>query len=147
MSNTVATIPEGMPKSGRSWKSKQRTRSSSQIRKGVLRHMASTFEERQLKASHAAETRALEKDIKDKTKALRIERKEKQQEMAKRRQANELKNSSYQVIDPTKMKHMNKKQLRMIKKTIVNKDGQVSIYHDVLESIPFHNFIVCNCAG
>ena len=136
MSGTNALIiPEGMPKSGRCWKSKQRTRSSSQIRKGVLGHMASTFEERQLKSSRATETKALEQEIKDKTKTLRVEKKELQQERAKRRQANELKNSSYQVIDPTKMKNMNKKQLRMIKKTIVNKDGQVSFCCELLECI------------
>lgn len=125
---TVGDIPDGMPKSGRCWKTKQRTRTSSQVRKGVLSHLSSTFEERQLKASRNAETKALEQDIKGRAKALRIEKKEKRLEKSKRRQANEMKNSSFQIIDGTKMKHMNKKQLRMIKKTIVNKDGQVLIY-------------------
>ena len=126
---TVMAIPDGMPKSGRCWKAKQRTRTSSQIRKGVLSHLSSTFEERQLKSARNTETKALEQDIKDRAKALRVEKKEKRLEKAKRRQANEMKNSAFQIIDGTKMKHMNKKQLRMIKKTIVNKDGQVLIYN------------------
>ena len=38
---------------------------------------------------------------------------------------NEYKSTTYQVINPEKMKRMNKRQLRMIKKTSVNRDGTV----------------------
>eukprot|EP01035_Chromulina_nebulosa_P016916 gene16916-22407_t len=41
--------------------------------------------------------------------------------------ANEYKNSLYQVINPSKLKTMSKKQLRLIKKTSVNKNGQVEL--------------------
>jgi hypothetical protein len=65
----------------------------------------------------------------EKTKADRSAKKALSLERAKLRLANEMKNSSYQIIDPIKMKHMNKKQLRSIKKTTVNKDGQVISSH------------------
>ena len=53
------------------------------------------------------------------------EKKAKIIEKRKLKMENEYKNTTYQVINPEKMKRMNKKQLRMIKKTSVNRDGTV----------------------
>lgn len=122
-----APIPDGMPKSGRFWKSKQRTRSSAQVRKGILSHLSHTFEERQVKRSKENETKAVEREMKEETKAKILEKKAKAEERLKIRQANEFKSTSFQEIRPEKLKTMSKKQLRMIKKTVVNKAGQVTL--------------------
>lgn len=63
--------------------------------------------------------------MKENTKAKKEEKKAKIIEKRKLKMENEYKNTTYQVINPEKMKRMNKKQLRMIKKTSVNKDGTV----------------------
>ena len=143
-------VVQGRPKSGRPWKAIQRTRSSSQIRKGPLQHMSKSFGDRQVKRVRLKQTKALgkesfssrfsfinfshmvstlpyhtEQELKDNTKAKREEKKAKIIERRKLKMENEYKNTTYQVINPEKMKRMNKKQLRMIKKTSVNKDGTV----------------------
>ena len=123
----ISTIPDGIPKSGRFWKAKQKSRSSSQVRKGVLSHLSLTFEERQLKQAKINETKLLENKIKEESRSQRAEKKARVQEIKKIRQANEMKSSTYQVIKGEKLKSMSKKQLRMIKKTVVNQHGQVLI--------------------
>ena len=54
-------VLQGIPKSGRPWKAVQRTRSSSQLRKGPLKHMSKSFEERRVKKIQMQETKALGK--------------------------------------------------------------------------------------
>ena len=127
INKNISKIPDGIPKSGRFWKTKQKSRSSSQVRKGVLSHLSLTFEERQLKQAKIIETKLLENKIKEESRSQRAEKKARVQEIKKIRQANEMKSSTYQVIKGEKLKSMSKKQLRMIKKTVVNQNGQVLI--------------------
>ena len=115
--------------------------------------MSKTFEERQVKKIQMRDTKALgknspqknpfyplnyfaafiwphamiylEHELKENTKVKKEEKKAKIIEKRKLKMENEYKNTTYQVINPEKMKRMNKKQLRMIKKTSVNRDGTV----------------------
>ena len=52
-------VVQGIPKSGRSWKPIQRARSSSQLRKGPLRHMSKSFDQRKVEKVKMAEIKAL----------------------------------------------------------------------------------------
>jgi hypothetical protein len=86
-----------------------------------------TLEQRMATRAQKDHVKVLENDLKDARKKRIEEAKAKRLEKEKRRIANEYKNSSYQMIDATKMKTMSKKQLRMVKKTSVNSKGQVEL--------------------
>jgi hypothetical protein len=120
-------IPDGIPKSGRSWKVKQTSRFSTQNRQGVLSHLSKTYEERKAMKEQFDSVKSLEQRMKDDKLQKKTEEKQRREERKKQRMANEFKNSQYQVIKADKIKHMSKKQLRMIKKTAMNKNGQVEL--------------------
>jgi len=68
----------------------------------------------------------LEKELADGIAAKKAELKAKREDKKKRKAENELKSASYQVINnPEKLKKMNKKQLRHVKRTRVNEHGVV----------------------
>jgi len=123
----VSNIPEGIPKSGRIWKIKQTSRSSSQFRKGISSHLCKTFEDKLIEKQRKLDVKELEKSMVAETKRKHQEVKEKREEKKKLRTENEFKNVSYQMLKPEKMKSMSKKQLRAVKKTSVNKDGKVEL--------------------
>ena len=100
MAESHAPIPDGQPKSGRFWKSKQRTRSSSQCRKGTLIHLSKTFEEKLVKKAKENDMKELERSLVEESKRTRNEKRERVEERLRFRQANEMKNSTYQVIKP-----------------------------------------------
>ncbi|XP_037069539.1 coiled-coil domain-containing protein 86-like isoform X2 [Pollicipes pollicipes] len=111
--------PRGQPKSGRFWKPVRSRASKVLVRDPV------SYEVRMQKRQQLKVVKALENQLKD-------ERKQKQQELRKRREYNEkktaenaLKSEVYQVIkNPQKIKRMKKKQLRLLQKrdtTVVGK--------------------------
>mmetsp|Transcript_3447 Transcript_3447/g.5374 ORF Transcript_3447/g.5374 Transcript_3447/m.5374 type:complete len:145 (+) Transcript_3447:35-469(+) len=120
-------IPTGVAKSGRTWKVKQTKRFSSQFKKGVLSHMAKTFEEKEKERQKKTIAKDLEREMVEEKKRKKREEKTRREEQQKRRQDNEYKTTVYQQIKPEKLKGMSKKQLRSVKKTAVNKFGQVEL--------------------
>ena len=122
-----ANIPEGKPKSGRPWKVKQKTLSSAQHRQGIVSHLSRTFEEKEKLRIDKERTLSLEREMKDEKKQKIREEKERREAQQKRRMENEFKNSVYQTLRPDKLKGMSKKQLRSVKKTAMNKNGQVEL--------------------
>ena len=123
----AAIIPEGKPKSGRVWKTKQQTRFSVVKRSGMMNHLNKSLEEKQIRRVAHQNMKELEKEMKDERKSKLGDEKKKREEQQKRRMANEYKNSVYQVIKPETMKGMSKKKLRLVRKTAMNKNGQVEL--------------------
>ena len=91
-------VPMGIPKSGRVWKVKQCTRSSSLSRKGILSHLSKTFEEKQLIRSQYKEMKGLEKEMIEEKKTKIVIEKKRREEQEKRRQENEYKTTVYQNV-------------------------------------------------
>jgi hypothetical protein len=72
--------------------------------------------------------KALEKSMKEEKENKKQVEKARREEKQKRKMENEYKSSIYQEINPSKIKGMSKKQLRMIKKTSVNrKTGKIEL--------------------
>ncbi|KAE9352511.1 hypothetical protein PF008_g5440 [Phytophthora fragariae] len=125
VTTTAAEPPRGRPVSGHVWKKVQKTRFSSQGFKGT-KVLSTTWEEKMLKRSKLKELKDLQAEIKARRQAERDAKRQAREEKEKRRKENELKSASVQVISHThRIKTMSKKQLRNIKKTIVNKQGVV----------------------
>ncbi|KAE8876565.1 hypothetical protein PF005_g7195 [Phytophthora fragariae] len=125
VTTTAAEPPRGRPVSGHVWKKVQKTRFSSQGFKGT-KVLSTTWEEKMLKRSKLKELKDLQAEIKARRQAERDAKRQAREEKEKRRKENELKSASVQVISRThRIKTMSKKQLRNIKKTIVNKQGVV----------------------
>lgn len=120
-------IPEGRPKSGRIWKLKQTTRFSFQQRQGVVSHLNKSFEEKELAREKKDRMLSLEREMREDNKRKAIEEKQRREDQQKRRMENEYKNSVYQTLRPEKLKGMSKKQLRMVRKTAMNKNGQLEL--------------------
>ena len=127
ITDTTVVIPEGKPKSGRVWKTKQTERFSSIKREGILKHLSKSYEYKQANKQKLLLARALEAEMKEATKQKVMEKRARKEENLKRRAENEYKSASYQSINNEKLKGMSKKQLRNIKKTAVNKHGQVEL--------------------
>jgi len=123
----VLGIPEGKPKSGRVWKTKQQARFSTMTRTGMMSFLSTSHEQKQALRSAHQNMKDLEREMKEEKKNKLAEEKRRREEQQKRRMANEYKNSVYQVIKPETMKGMSKKQLRMVRKTAMNKNGQVEL--------------------
>ncbi|CAI5728322.1 hypothetical protein KXD40_007268 [Peronospora effusa] len=121
----AAALPRGRPVSGRVWKKVQKSRFSAQGVKSA-KVLSSTWEEKMLKRSKLKELKELQTEIKARRQAERDAKRQAREEKEKRRKENELKSAAVQVISRThRLKTMSKKQLRNIKKTIVNKQGVV----------------------
>ncbi|KAJ0401049.1 hypothetical protein ATCC90586_004154 [Pythium insidiosum] len=118
-------VPRGRPVSGRPWKTTQKTRFSSAKYKGT-KTLSTTWEEKIAMRAKSKELKELQSEIKARRQAEKDEKKRAREEREKRRAENELKSASVQVISRTnRLKSMSKKQLRNIRKTIVNKHGVV----------------------
>jgi hypothetical protein len=98
MKEKVAVIPLGVPKSGRSWKVIQSARSSAQSKKGVLTHLATTFEEREVTREKVRNVKELEREMIEDKKRKKLDERARREEQQKRRQENEYKNSVYQQV-------------------------------------------------
>ena len=123
----VVHIPEGRSKSGRVWKVKQTSRFSTIKRVGMMSHLCSTFEEKKSRREKYDNMKTLEREMQQEKKAMAEDAKQRREEQLKRKAANEYKNSVFQVVKAETMKGMSKKQLRMIRKTAINKHGQVEL--------------------
>ena len=121
------SIPEGASKSGRFWKTKQNVRNSSQRRQGVLSHMQSSLEKRNQEKARRASMRAVEAQMKEEKAEERRKERERKEEKAKRRAENAFRSTTYQQINPQKLKTMSKKQLRMVKKTRMAQNGAIEL--------------------
>lgn len=117
---------KGKPKSGRTWKVETKGKNSVQTLSSLTGNR-DPYEVRRRKKQAADDVKALERSMK----AERFEEIARQKELRDQRQQqrmeNELKSSSYQVLNHSKLKTMSKKQLRMVKKTSMNKNGQVEL--------------------
>lgn len=91
-------IPDGKPKSGRTWKVKQKSRASSQLRTGIQKILTKTYEERQVIKEQKQKVLELERNMKDETKLKRKGEILRQQERKKRLMEAEFKNTSYQAV-------------------------------------------------
>lgn len=91
-------VPEGKPKSGRTWKTKQSSRASAKTRQGVLTHMSKSYEEKQAIRAQKKFVKDLEKQMKDEKAAKIEEEKQKKIEREQRRVANEYKSSTFQTV-------------------------------------------------
>eukprot|EP01039_Chlorochromonas_danica_P011427 gene11427-12776_t len=127
LSTSTPVRLEGLPKSGRFWKKKQICRASTQNRQGVLSHLSKTLDEKMAKKQREKAARDLEKEMKEEKKRKKEEERQRREEQEKRRLANEFKTTTFQVIKADKIKGMSKKQLRMVKKTSMNKNGQLEL--------------------
>lgn len=123
----VIHIPAGKTKSGRAWKVKQTSRFSVIKRTGMMSHLCSTFDEKKAKREKYDNMKSLEREMQQEKKTKVAEAKTRRDEQLKRKAANEYKNSVFQVVKAETMKGMSKKQLRMIRKTAINKHGQVEL--------------------
>ena len=92
------SIPTGRAKSGRLWKSKQTERFSSVKRKGVLAHMAKSFEEKERIRTEKKAVQELENEMKEIKRQTKIEERQRREDKEKRKIANELKSSTYQNV-------------------------------------------------
>ncbi|CCI44068.1 hypothetical protein ABG067_002794 [Albugo candida] len=115
----------GRTKSGRCWKKSQQGRFSS-IHYKVSRTLSTTWDEKLEQREKKQELQRLQSDIKARQDQLKEEKKRLREEKQKRRQENELKSMSFQSLSKThRIKSMSKKQLRNIRKSVVNKQGVV----------------------
>lgn len=122
-------VLKGRCVSGRWWKGRDERRASSVVNAEACHGASVPWEERQAKRRRLEEVRQLEADLKAAKRQEIEDKKARREEQLKRKQANELKATTMQTITKThKLKTMNKKQLRAIKKTAVNaQTGQVEL--------------------
>ena len=107
--------------------SNQCTSFSSIIRNGTPKLKGGSWDHKEQERSERARVKALEVSLKAETEAKRVAEKERLIEQRKRRAEAALKNSAVQTIkDANKIKRMSKKQLKNIKKSVINNDGTIS---------------------
>lgn len=130
-SNTKPIISKGRNVSGRSWKTRQQTRASNLITKTPQNGASKSWEQKKAQREIRKALLEREKELKEERRQAAIEKKERRLEQEKRRMENEFRaaSRSAQMLGKNadlKMKSMNKKQLRQIKKTRMNtKTGSV----------------------
>jgi predicted ribosome quality control (RQC) complex YloA/Tae2 family protein len=103
-------IPEGIPKSGRVWKKKQTTRTSTMKRQGVLAHLASPFEKRKLLETKSKQVKEYEKELREQTRMKKVNERIRREEKQKRRMENEYKTV---VVQQVSFKEFNTHQILM----------------------------------
>ncbi len=91
-------IPIGKAKSGRDWKVRQTSRSSTQTRQGILSHLAKTFEEKEIIRNKLKEMKLRETEMTNDKKRKIADEIARREEQTKRRKENEYKTSVYQAV-------------------------------------------------
>ena len=118
-------IVKGNNVSGRSWKTKPQKRSSNLVNNETNK-VKTTWEKKREQKLQLQLIKQKEREMKEETRQEKIDAKERRLEQEKRKAENEFKNASKnaQTMNTKyvglKMKAMNKKQLRQIKKTRMN---------------------------
>lgn len=92
---TLSEVPEGRPTSGRTWKSKQTSRSSTLHRSGIMSHLNKNFEEKKLAKERLERMKAFERELKEEK--MREAAEEKREEPRGRREDNKM-NTRIQFI-------------------------------------------------
>ena len=118
-------IPQGRNCSGRSWKLRPQKRASSLITKTAQNNRSKSWEQKMAEKALRKSVMEREKEMKEEKRQAAIVKKERRLENERRRMENEFKNASSgaQKLGKNadlKMKSMNKKQLRKVKKTRMN---------------------------
>jgi len=119
-------VTTGPPKSGRKWKMRQATRASAA---GIVKNKSAWDVQMKRKRAEKA-SREKEKEMVEKRRQKKIRKRERTLMNQRRKAENEMKSTSYQVINNTKgdkLKKMSKKQLKHIRKTSVRADGTVEL--------------------
>ncbi|KAK8800717.1 hypothetical protein WA158_000042 [Blastocystis sp. Blastoise] len=118
-------IPKGAPKGGRTWKDPAIQKFTSMKYEGNPQ-LKTTWDMKKQQRDAKRRMKDLENQIIEDRKEQKREHKKKIEEHAKRRAQNELRSAKIQVLsDPTKIKAMSKKQLRQIKKSRMNANGEI----------------------
>jgi rRNA-processing protein CGR1 len=134
MQPMVDDKPKGLNVSGRSWKVRTQERASKLVTAIPQNKRNKTWEKRQAEKSLKKAAKEMEQELKDQTKQLVLDKKERRLQQEKRRMENEFKNAqkNAQALNHKhmhlKLKAMNKKQLRQIKKTRMNSKTGVVEY-------------------
>ena len=124
-------ISKGRNVSGRSWKIREQKRASSLVTKTVQNGKSKSWERKKAEREARKALIERERELKEERRQAAIAKKERRLEQEKRRMENEFRaaSRSAQMLGKNadlKMKSMNKKQLRQIKKTRLNtKTGAV----------------------
>ena len=118
-------IPKGRNVSGRGWKVRPQKRASSLLTKTVQNGASKSWEQKKAEREAKKATLEREREMKEERRQAAIAKKERRLEQEKRRMENEFRASSRSAQTlgrnaDLKMKSMNKKQLRQIKKTRLN---------------------------
>jgi rRNA-processing protein CGR1 len=122
--NNITVIPKGRSVSGRSWRQPKK-RASSIVTTVPLNAASKSWEQKQAEKEALKATALLQRELKEQTRQAILDKKARKADNEKRRMENEFKVASRQAQKlgkhaNLKMKAMNKKQLRQIKKTRMN---------------------------
>jgi rRNA-processing protein CGR1 len=118
-------VPKGRNVSGRSWKLRAQKRATSLITKTIQNGRSTTWEKKMKEKERKRALQERERQMKEEKRQQILAKKERRLENEKRRMENEFKvaSNSAQTLGKNadiKLKAMNKKQLRQIKKTRMN---------------------------
>ena len=125
VTKTKLAVPMGRNVSGRSWKVRQQSRASSLVTKTPQNNASTSWEQKKLERDARKALIERERELKEEKRLAAIAKKERRLEQEKRRMDNEFRASSRSAQKlgnnaDLKLKSMNKKQLRQIKKTRMN---------------------------
>mmetsp|Transcript_17665 Transcript_17665/g.24917 ORF Transcript_17665/g.24917 Transcript_17665/m.24917 type:complete len:149 (-) Transcript_17665:542-988(-) len=120
-----SNIPKGRNKSGRTWKQKPQKRASSLILENKQNARSKTWEKKNAERKARLAAKEREKELRSERVGAIIAKKERRLENEKKRMENEFKVASRNAQNlgknaDFKLKAMNKKQLRQVKKTRMN---------------------------
>lgn len=129
VSTEMKTKVKGKPVSGKIWKNLSvKKRSALKMYRSENSRITKSWQKKEEERLKKLQVKQREQEMRDERVAKLAQLKTEREEKLKRRMANEYKTSSFQVLSNTKnIKAMSKKQLRMIKKTQVNKFGKVEL--------------------
>ncbi|KNB46161.1 hypothetical protein JH06_1016 [Blastocystis sp. subtype 4] len=131
-------IPQGIGAAGKVWRKKHEQKFSLFATNGALQ-IKTSWQEKEERRKRLQRTKELEKSITERRIEEKRQRRQQIEERRARREQNEIKSMKVQTIrDTNKLKKMSKKQLKQIKKTRVDKNGNVeyvSAYAKILSLI------------
>lgn len=125
LKNDKSSVLKGRNVSGRNWKLRPQKRASSLVTKSAQNAKSKSWEKKMKEKELRRSLLEREKELKEEKRQSILERKERRLENERRRMENEFKAASRSAQQlgknaDIKLKAMNKKQLRQIKKTRIN---------------------------